>query len=163
MRYVSFLIIMLTPICIVMADPAMRIYHNERFHYDISYPESFSNLKKSLSTEGVSFKNKNMNFIVKGDNANIDLDSAYDRAIKELNDFKVISAEKKYNYFVITAENASQVLYIKSIFICDENIYFEWRYPKADSALWEPLLTQISQSFHYVLQECPSKTPANKS
>ncbi len=163
MRFTSYLIfILLALVGVAKADPAMQTYHNERFHYDITYPDSFSSLQKSVTKDGIHFKNKSMNFMVRGTTSATDLDTAYEQATRELNDFKVISAEKKYNYFVITAENATQVLYMKSIFICGENIYLQFTYPKTESSKWEAILAQMSQSFHYVLQECPSKTTSNK-
>lgn len=147
-------IMMFSLISTVSYAMPFHTYHNLRFHYSIDYPTFLIPQGESENGDGQRIKNSNSELIVYGSYYPKRIDEAFNTAMGELKNFKITYSTRKNDYFVISGENATQIAYFKTIFICDENINMQLYYPKADKTTWDPIIARITKSFKYTSQRC---------
>lgn len=131
-----------------------NFYQNARFNYTIDYPFFLKPQGESENGDGQIIKDKNAELTVYGSYAPDNIDEAFKFAVDDLKLFKITSTIKNKDNFVINAENNTQIVYFKTIFICNENINMRLYYPKNEKIKWQPLVLKISQSFKYAWEKC---------
>lgn len=130
-------------------------YVNARFGFSLRYPDSLlKGQGEADNGDGQSFESKDggARLAAWGSNNVLDktIKSEFADALKDdkKSSRKVTLKIQKDNWFVISGLNGDNIFYRKQFLLKDQWVVFDFTYPAAQRAQWDPVVAAVAKSFN---------------